>query len=302
MRQKYIDGPSFPLQLDTPLMKPFRLNGKNISSNPPAENHLPPVDLNGENALPAKRHLDILHLTQDRGQVTVQELSAHLQVSDDTVRRDLDHLAAQGSLTRTYGGAVAKERVLPGDSTFAQRMNGRSPAKKRIARTAGRLIQSGETLLVNGGSTTALFAGEIERQNVTIVTNNLALAAAILPDRSVYLLGGRYQSDAQVTVGPLFLSGVQISVDSAIISVGGISTREGLTSPILEEALLTSSMIGAARRTIVVADASKFGQRSFAHICPLAYVDVLVTDREPPGELAEALASAHVQVIVAPEE
>ena len=71
-----------------------------------------------------------------------------------------------------------------------------------------------------------LLAKEIERQNVTIVTNNVPLAAAVSPDRNVYLLGGRYQNDTQITIGPLFLSGVQISVDSAIISVGGISIRE----------------------------------------------------------------------------
>jgi DeoR family fructose operon transcriptional repressor len=261
-----------------------------------------PAELTTESALPAKRHLDLLHLIRIRGQMTVQELSAQLQVSCDTIRRDLDHLAAQGRLTRTYGGAVANENALQADSTFIQRMGVRKPAKARIARAACRLIEVGETLLVNGGSTTALLAKEIERQNVTIVTNNVPLAAAVSPDRNVYLLGGRYQNDTQITVGPLFLSGVQISVDSAIISVGGISIRGGLTSSILEEALLTCSMIGAARRTIVVADATKFGQRSFAHICPLANVDILVTDLEPPRDLADALANAHIQVIVAREE
>jgi DeoR family transcriptional regulator, carbon catabolite repression regulator len=228
--------------------------------------------------------------------MTVQELSAQLQVSSDTIRRDLDHLAAQGRLTRTYGGAVANENALQGDSTLIQRMSVRNPAKTRIVRTACHLIEVGETLLVNGGSTTALLAREIERLNVTIVTNNVPLAAAIPSDRSIYLLGGRYQNDAGITIGPLFLSGVQISVDSAIISVGGISIRGGLTSSILEEALLTCSMIGAARRTIVVADATKFGQRAFAHICPLANVDILVTDREPPRDLADALANAHVHL------
>jgi DeoR/GlpR family transcriptional regulator of sugar metabolism len=283
-------------------MKPLGLSGNNQSHGNNATLHPLPADFIIESALPAKRHLDLLHLIQNRGQMTVQELSAHFQVSNDTVRRDLDFLAAQGRLTRTYGGAVTNENGLQADSTFVQRMSTRNPAKKRIARAASRLIEIGETLLINGGSTTALFASEIERQKVTIVTNNLALAAAMPSGRDVYLLGGRYYNDAQITIGPLFLSGVQISVDSAIISVGGISIRGGLRAPILEEALLTSSMIDAARRTIVVADASKFGQRSFAHICPFANVDILVTDREPPCDLAEALAKARVEVIVAHEE
>jgi DeoR family transcriptional regulator, fructose operon transcriptional repressor len=282
-------------------MKPLGLSGNNQSHSHHANLHPVPADFTIESALPAKRHLDLLHLIQNRGQMTVQELSAHFQVSNDTIRRDLDFLAAQGRLTRTYGGAVANENGLHADSTFVQRMSTRNPAKKRIARAASRLIEIGETLLVNGGSTTALFASEIEHQNVTIVTNNLALASAMPPDRAVYLLGGRYYHDVQITIGPLFLSGVQISVDSAIISVGGISIRGGLSAPILEEALLTSSMIAAARRTIVVADATKFGQRSFAHICPFANIDILVTDRDPPCDLAEALANAGVEVIIARE-
>jgi DeoR family transcriptional regulator, fructose operon transcriptional repressor len=280
-------------------MKPSPFNANHDRNG--ADPLPPPADFTAESALPAKRHLDLLHLIQNRGQMTVQELSAHLQVSCDTVRRDLDYLAAQGHLTRTYGGAVANENALQGDSTFIQRMSTRNSAKARIARAACRLIEAGERLLVNGGSTTALLAREIDRQNVTIVTNNIALAAAIPSDRSVYLLGGRYQNDAQLTIGPLFLSGVQISVDSAIISVGGISIRGGLTSSILEEALLTCSMIAAARRTIVVADATKFGQRSFAHICPLANIDIVVTDREPPRDLADALENARVQLIIARE-
>jgi DeoR/GlpR family transcriptional regulator of sugar metabolism len=150
-------------------------------------------DSSGEallSALPAKRHLDLQHLIQNRGQMTVQDLSAHFRVSNDTIRRDLDFLSAQGRLTRTYGGAVANGNAPQVDSTFVQRMSTRNSAKKRIARAASRLIETGETLLIRGGSTTALFATEIERQKVTIVTNNLALAATMPSDRALYLLGG----------------------------------------------------------------------------------------------------------------
>jgi DeoR/GlpR family transcriptional regulator of sugar metabolism len=283
-------------------MKPLGLSDNNHCDGNDANLLRIPGDFTIESALPAKRHLDLLHLIQNKGQMTVQELSAHFQVSNDTVRRDLDLLAGQGRLTRTYGGAVANGNGLQADSTFLQRMSSRNSAKKRIARAAGRLIESGETLLIGGGSTTALFAGEIAQHKVTIVTNNLALVGAMPSDRALYLLGGRSHNDAQITIGPLFLSGVQISVDSAIISVGGISIRGGLSAPILEEALLTASMIAAARRTIVLADANKFGQRSFAHICPFVNIDILVTDRDPPCDLAEALAKTRVEVIVAHEE
>ena len=102
-------------------------------------------------------------------------------------------------------------------------------------------------------------------------------------------------------MGPVLTSGVSITVDSAIIGVGGITVREGLTTTVLEEAIMIAAMMAAARRTIVLADASKLGQRVFAHIAPLDRIQVLVTDEEPPPDLREALNAARVNVIVVPE-
>ena len=182
-------------------------------------------------------------------------------------------------------------------------MGHRVSAKKRIARTAAQLIKDGEALLVNGGSTTRFFAAELNRRHLTIVTNNLSVPSTVAMEcvRDLYLLGGQYKGDALVTVGPILMSGVSITVDSAVIGVGGITVNEGLTTTVLEEATMIAAMIAAARRTIVLADASKFGKRVFAHIAPLDRIDVLVTDEEPPEDLREALSAARVKVMVAPE-
>jgi DeoR family transcriptional regulator, fructose operon transcriptional repressor len=259
-----------------------------------------------ENVLPAKRHLELVELIRVRGQMTVNELAGHFAVSGDTVRRDLDLLSSQGLLKRTHGGAVAMDQPVHQDSTFAQRMSTRVPAKRRIARAANRLIGDGETLLINGGSTTRFFAAEmVNKRNLTIVTNNLGIPATLPVDcfSNIYLLGGQYKGDAQVTVGPVgFVSAGGISVDSAVIGVGGITVREGLTTTVLEECSMILAMINAARRTIVLADASKFGHSSFAHIVPLGRIQILVTDEAPPNDLAQALEEARVEVIVAPEE
>lgn len=259
-----------------------------------------------ENVLPAKRHFELVELVRARGQMTVNELAIHFAVSGDTVRRDLDLLADQGLLKRTHGGAVAMDHLVHQDSTFTQRMGTRVPEKRRIARAASRLIGDGETLLVNGGSTTKFFAAELaDRRNLTVVTNNLGIPATLPGDclSKVYILGGEYKGDAQVTVGPVgFVSAGSISVDSAVIGVGGITVKEGLTTTVLEECSMILAMICAARRTIVLADASKFGRSSFAHIAPLARIQILVTDEAPPSDLAHALEQARVEVIVAPEE
>jgi DeoR family transcriptional regulator, fructose operon transcriptional repressor len=259
-----------------------------------------------ENVLPAKRHLELVELVRARGQMTVNELSSHFGVSGDTVRRDLDLLASQGLLKRTHGGAVAMDNLVHQDSTFMQRMSTRVPEKRRIARAASQLISDGETLLINGGSTTRLFAAELSsRRNLTIVTNNFTVPTTLAAEcvRDVYVLGGQYKGDAQVTIGPVgFVSAGSITVDSAVIGIGGITVQEGLTTTVLEEASVILGMINAARRTIVLADASKLGHSTFAQIAPLERIGILVTDEEPPSELAQALKEARVELIIAPEE
>jgi DeoR family transcriptional regulator, fructose operon transcriptional repressor len=259
-----------------------------------------------ENVLPAKRHLELVELVRARGQMTVNELSSHFGVSGDTVRRDLDLLASQGLLKRTHGGAVAMDNLVHQDSTFMQRMSSRVPEKRRIARAASQLISDGETLLINGGSTTRLFAAELSsRRNLTIVTNNFTVPTTLAAEcvRDVYVLGGQYKGDAQVTIGPVgFVSAGSITVDSAVIGIGGITVQEGLTTTVLEEASVILGMINAARRTIVLADASKLGHSTFAQIAPLERIGILVTDEEPPSELAQALKEARVELIIAPEE
>lgn len=231
-------------------------------------------------------------------------LSRHLKISEDTVRRDLALLAKRGLLTRTHGGAVALERPVDRDATFTQRMDARIAEKRRIARAARRLIGAGETLALNGGSTTRYFAEQLDQDDLTIVTNNLSVPAA-LPDacaRKVYVLGGRYERQTQATVGPMASLGLGLRVDCAVIGAGGVSASDGVSTSLFEEAQAASGMIAAARRTMVLADASKWGIKAFACICPLEAVQVLVTDQDPTGELAQALEKAKVEVVVADEE
>jgi len=259
-----------------------------------------------ESALPARRHLELVQLVRTRGQVTVNELASYFDVSGDTVRRDLDLLASQGLLKRTHGGAVAIDNLVQRDSTFMQRMSTRVRAKERIAQVACRFIGDGETLLLNGGSTIRLFAAALgDRRSLTIVTNNLTVPSAIPTEcvRDIYVLGGQYKADAQVTIGPVgFVSATSITVDCAVIGVGGITAKEGLTTTVLEEASMISGMINTARRTIVLADASKLGHSSFAQIAPLEQIDTLVTDEEPASDLVQALQKAGVELIIAPKE
>src|SRR6266496_1047235 len=105
-------------------------------------------------ALPARRRSELLRAAKKRGSITVAEIAEEFAVSSDTIRRDLDYLAGRGLLTRTHGGAVAVDGLLERDAPYTQRLNARATEKARIGRAAATMISDGETLIVNGGSTT----------------------------------------------------------------------------------------------------------------------------------------------------
>jgi len=262
----------------------------------------PPQRIEADFSLPARRRSELLKTAKMRGSITVTEIAAEFAVSADTIRRDLDYLASRGLLTRTHGGAVPVDGFVDRDTPVTLRVNARAAEKARIARAAAALIADGEALIINGGSTTRAFAGELGAlRNLTIVTNSLGVPAAVPPNaaRGVYLLGGHVRQELQVTIGSVgFADAGPLSADTAILGVGGVSAR-GLSTTMLEEAAMMAAMMDSARRVIVLADAAKFGATVLAHIAPLSRVHVLVTDAQPPQGLAAALDEAEVEVIVA---
>lgn len=271
-------------------------------SKPQSVGKLEMKPIQSDPALPAKRRSDIARLAKQLGQITVTDMSARFEVSLDTIRRDLDILADQGLILRTHGGAVPSESMAAADSPFEQRISARQDAKERIGRAAAKLIAPGETLIVNGGSTAVAFAaglGDLTR--LTIVTNNLGLPSAVPVNAvaNLYLLGGEIRSGAHITLGPVgFVGTRQIAADTAIIGMGGI-TEYGCSTSRIEEAIMIAAMIAAARRTIVIANSTKFGRTGFAIVAPLDQIDVLVTDAEPSGKLREALDAAEVRLVIA---
>jgi DeoR/GlpR family transcriptional regulator of sugar metabolism len=253
------------------------------------------------NALPALRQNRLLEVLNERGQVTVAELVALFDVSRDTIRRDLDFMERRGLLVRTHGGAVRKDQMVRIDTTLVLRMNAHADAKRRIGQAAAGLVRDGETLLLNGGSSTCAFAAALgERRDLTIVTNNLRIPP-ITPEaavRAIYVLGGTYWSVSQVTIGTIGLPGVAgFSADTAVIGVTAVSAA-GIAIGRLDEATEAAGMVALAKRTIVLADHSKFNTAAFAMIAGYDRIEHVVTDAEPPPDIADALERAGVQVLV----
>jgi DeoR/GlpR family transcriptional regulator of sugar metabolism len=256
-----------------------------------------------QNAPLARRQRELLRLVEAQGQMSVDGLARHFGVSDETIRRDLQELEKRKVLLRTHGGAVSTALLVHRETPFLSRANAQAEAKTRIGRAAAQLISDGETLLVNGGSTTFAFGANLgARRNLTIVTNNVAMLPALPAEaiEDVYLLGGKYRMSLGATVGPVGFSSGNLRVDTAVLGVSGLTADNGLSTTRPAEASMQAQMIASARRTIVVADASKFGHDTFAQIAPLSAINLLVTDAPPPADLSQALNQANVEVIVAP--
>jgi len=250
----------------------------------------------------ARRHQELLQLVEANGQMSVDDLASHFGVSDDTIRRDLQNLEQRKLLLRTHGGAVSTALLVHRETPFLIRANANADAKTRIGRAAAQLISDGETLIVNGGSTTFAFGANLgQRRNLTIVTNNIPMLSVLPAEaiQGVYLLGGQYNVNLGSTVGSVGFSSGNINVDTAVLGVSGLTSTDGLSATLLEEASMFARMITSARRTIVIADVSKFGFNAFAQVAPLSAIDVLVTDAPPPADLCQALNQANVEVIVA---
>ncbi|HEY5822346.1 MAG TPA: DeoR/GlpR family DNA-binding transcription regulator [Propionibacteriaceae bacterium] len=259
-----------------------------------------------DGSLPARRREDLLAIVHSSGQATVVELAERFEVSADTVRRDIDFLVEQGLLARTHGGAVPPSSRATANTPLDRRMQVAQEVKTAIGETAARLVADGETIIVNGGTTTLAFAAALtSRRDLTVVTNSLVLPASLPSEaiRDVYLIGGEIWLNSMTTVGPVrFPSSTgggshAISADVAVIGVGGISVKNGLSTSNLPEAQMMRDMIGGAGRLIVVVDSTKLGHNAFAQICTLDRIDQLVSDIALDHPVAQAVIESGGEVV-----
>lgn len=237
----------------------------------------------------------ILEKIHRNGKVTIQELSKELAVSRMTVRRDLDQLEDEGKVVRTHGGAMLIQTLIP-EIPHSKKASQRTVQKRRIAKLAKSIVPEGAKILLDSGTTTLEIARELStRQDLTIVTNDVKIAIELLESSSqVILTGGDMQKGVGALIGPHAQHLLaQIRVDLLFLGATAIHLNSGITAPAMDKALIKKMMIDAAAETWVVADSSKFGKQSFAHVCMLSSIKGIITD----SECAEDVRHAYEQVV-----
>ncbi len=253
---------------------------------------------------PEERQQAIAAQVISRGRASVTELAQVFEVTTETVRRDLAVLDRAGVLRRVHGGAVPARALHLVEPSVGQRETTRAEHKQAIARAAAEFIpQSGSTVLIDAGTTTARLAALLPPdRELLVVTNSVPIAARLAGVGSVSLqvLGGRVRGLTQACVGDQTVAGLNaIRVDIAFIGTNGLSVRHGASTPDPDEAAVKRAMVSSANFVVLVADSSKIGREEFVSFAPVESLDVLVTDPEIAAADRAGLTERGLEVVIA---
>jgi DeoR family fructose operon transcriptional repressor len=247
-----------------------------------------------------ERQQEILRRAREQGRVDVVTLADILDVTTETIRRDLTVLERAGVVRRVHGGAIPVER-LGFEPAVAARDVVMTAEKERIAKAALAELPDDGAIVIDAGTTTGRFAEAIPAdRELTVVVNSppLATVLAVRPNLTVVMLGGRVRGRTLATVDDGALRPLaRLNVDVAFIATNGCSAQRGLTTPDPAEAAVKRAMIDAARRTVLLADHTKVGDVHFAAFASMADIDVMITDTGLDDRLVAEIRAAGPEVV-----
>jgi len=249
------------------------------------------------------RRARILEELETKGQITVSELSRLFKISEVTIRNDLAHLEKQNMLIRARGGAIKIKFYRLGiDPSISDKQKEYLKEKQKIAKAAIKLIEDGDTIILDSGTTTTEIAKNLEQfKNLTIITNalNIAIILSEYEGFNVFMPGGILRKKSLSLVGVLADENFgKFYCDKLFLGVDGFDTNHGLSTPNSDEAHLNQIMIHMAKKVIVVTDSRKFLRRRFAFISPLSSIHVVITDSGIREEDKSRLEKNGVEVII----
>jgi len=248
-----------------------------------------------------ERRARITAYVEASGIARVPELSDEFGVSEVTVRSDLEALTRAGRLLRFRGGAVSSRAAREPSP------DGAATEKDRIARHAARIVESGQSVVIDVGSTTTAVARALldrsDLEDVTVITNALNIALLLEPATprfTIVVTGGTLRPRQHSLVDPFGVDLLnQLSPDLAFVGCDGVDLEGGITNVNLPEAAIKRTILARAERPIIVADSSKLGQVQLGPVCPLETIDTVITGARPGDDVVADLASARVSLVVA---
>jgi len=255
---------------------------------------------NDQKVFQEERMRGIMRILEKENRVLISDLSKEFNTTSVTIRKDLDLLESQGLLSRTHGGAILRKPLFHGlDLNEKEKLN--AEEKKRIADEAIKLINVGDVVILDSGSTTTQLARNMKSlKNVTVITNavNIALELAT-SDLEIILTGGALQKNSSTLVGP-FAEDIlrKVSADKLFHGVDGVDYEIGLTTPDIIEANTSRVMMQQAGENILLVDSSKFGRRSLGVICQMKDINKIITTKKMDKVEIQKLNNMGVEVVI----
>lgn len=254
----------------------------------------------GKGLLPLQRQEEIFRILAARGFASVADLASEIEVSDMTVRRDLDTLAEQGRVQRVFGGARVRDQSAS-EVLYTERLERDRAAKEAIARRAAALVRDGDSIALDASTTAVYLARELRERVVTVLTNSLLVARELAGGAGqLIVLGGTYRAVARSLVGAMTERDLRhLHVDRVFFSGKGVDADAGVTDSHLEEVAVKRGLIAGAAHVVAIADHSKFGRVALHTIADMDHIDTLVTDATPPEKVISVLRRGDAEVLVA---
>jgi DeoR family transcriptional regulator, aga operon transcriptional repressor len=246
-----------------------------------------------------ERRRAIVDSLQRDGRVLVGDLARQFQTSQVTIRNDLEVLHAHGLLHRTHGGALPSQNSAVLDPTLREKEKLHWREKFRIAEAAAALVQEGQVVILDSGTTTSAIARALRGfHDLTIVTNALNIASELAgTDLEVILTGGTLRKNSFSLVGPVAEETLRrLNADILFLGVDGFDVHYGLSTPNLLEAKVNRMMVEISSKVVLACDSSKFGRRSLSKISATSAIHHVITNREVSKSHVKALKQSGIEV------
>jgi DeoR/GlpR family transcriptional regulator of sugar metabolism len=254
-----------------------------------------------KNMMANQRREKILELLKEDGSAKVIDLSKIFKVSEVTIRQDLEKLEKDGFVKREHGGAFLKD-VENQVKSFALMNQTNLDKKASIGVTAANLIEDGDTIILDSGSTTTAIANNLTgRKNLKVITNalNIALILGAEPGIEVIMTGGEFKPPTLSLTGQKAADFFQdVHVDKLFLATAGISLRSGLTYPSLSDIVVKKAMIDVSETVYLVADSTKIGKGAFASLGALSLIDYIITDSQIQVDQLQLFKDHEIEVII----
>jgi len=255
--------------------------------------------LDSDPMLIEERRQHILSIAQTEGRVRVRDLSKSLGISQITIRKDLDHLQSKGLLQRSHGGALPVQPGALFDPSLQEKEKSHHLEKERIAAAAVEMVQEGQCVMLDSGTTTTAVAHALKSfSHLTVITNAVNIAAELTgTDFEVILTGGILRKNSFSLVGPLAEDMLtEMHADILFLGVDGFDMEIGLTTPNLLESRVNRAMVHAATKVVAVCDSTKFSRRSLSRIVATSAIHHVITDVDLPKSVGEALRNLSIEL------